>query len=53
MPKLLPTAAAALVVLLFVVALALMARNNLRAAALCFLAASLTIYFRENSLLGD
>ncbi|MDS0300110.1 hypothetical protein NDI76_15295 [Halogeometricum sp. S1BR25-6] len=53
MPELLPTAAAALVVLLFAAALALMASGDLRAAAFCFLGASLIIYFRETYLLDD
>ena len=53
MPKPLPTAAAALVVLLFAAALTLMSSGNLRAAAFCFIGASLVIYFRETYLLGD
>jgi uncharacterized membrane protein YjjP (DUF1212 family) len=53
MPKPLPTAAAALVVLLFAAALTLMANGDLRTAALCFIGASLTIYFREAYLLDD
>jgi hypothetical protein len=53
MPELAPTAAAALVVLLFAAALTLMARGDLRVAALCFLGASVTIYFRETYLLDD
>lgn len=53
MPKPLPTAAAVLVVLLFIAALALMTTGNLRVAALCFLSASLIIYFRETYLLDD
>ena len=51
MPKLLPTAAAALVVLLFAVALLAMTSGDLRTAAFCFLGASVTIYLRETYLL--
>lgn len=50
MPRLLPTAAAAFAALLVLVALALAAGGRLTVAGLCFLAASLVIYFRETTL---
>lgn len=53
MVRLLPTLAAVLAGLLVVVALALAAAGDLAIAGLCFLGASLVIYFRETTLLDD
>jgi len=49
-PDFVPTALAALVVVLFAVALVTMAADRLRVAGLCFLSASLLIYLRERWL---
>ncbi|WP_338737818.1 hypothetical protein [Haloplanus salilacus] len=48
-----PTALAALVVVLFAVALVTMAADRLSVAGLCFLSASLLIYLRERWLRGS
>ena len=53
MPRLLLTAAAAFAVLLVAAALLLAAGGKLTVAGLCFLAASLVIYFRETALTGE
>jgi hypothetical protein len=47
------TAAAALVVVLFVVALVSLANGDLRAAGFSFLSASVLIYVRETYLLEE
>jgi hypothetical protein len=51
-PEFVPTALAALVVVLFAVALVTMAADRLRVAGLCFLSASLLIYLRERWVRG-
>lgn len=52
MSRYLATAAAILVVVLFVVALFAMTIENYAAAGVLFLSASIVIYFREKRLVG-